>query len=360
MRRPALLLAALALLAGCGSETPIVQGGRVVGDAVTVYTSLPDPGVGTARDMVDAQKLAVQQADGKAGGLDVNFVAVDEGAIGADDPPGVAAEAAEEVIRDPQVIAVIGALRSQTAATSIPLFNAAGILHVSPGAGYAGFTTPVAPNEPERWYPSGRETFSRMIPDDREQAVALLSAARRAGGRLVRVEAEAGRFAEALVAALQEADRRDPSVRIVDRRPDAVVYAGTDVESAAGVADALAGEAPGAAIVFPDELTRAGLADRLSPAARRRAVMVSSAPEPGSTPELREFESAFEATFGRRPDPYAVQGWTAMRRVLEALDRAGNRSNLRRVVIGAYFDLPPAPAGFTAFRPRPGGNAYLR
>jgi hypothetical protein len=112
--------------------------------------------------------------------------------------------------------------------------------------------------------------------------------------------------------------------------------------------------------VFGDELTRAGLADRLAPAARRRALMVSSAPEPGSTPELRDFEAAFEEQFGRRPGPYAVLGWTGMRRVLEAIDGAGRRSNLRRAVIEAYLDLPPAPAGFTAFRPRADGPQYMR
>jgi branched-chain amino acid transport system substrate-binding protein len=349
MRRAAAALAALAVLAGCGaSEAPIMAGGRVVGDAVTVYASLPDPGEGTSRDMVDAQKLAIRQAGGQAGGLDVNFVAVDEGAIGADSPPGVAAAAAEKVIRDPQVIAVIGGLRSQTAATSIPLFNAAGILQVSPGAGYTGFTEPVAPGEPERWYPSGRETFSRLIADDRAQAEALLDVA---GGPRVRVEAEAGRFSEALVAELQAADARDPAVRLVDERPDAVIYAGSDVESAAGVAEGLARELPDATLVFPDELTRAGLADRLPRAVRRRAVLVSSAPEPGSTPELAEFEVEFEAEYGRRPGPYAALGWIAIRRVLDAIDGAEPRSNLRRVVIGAYLDLPPAPAGFTMIRP---------
>lgn len=340
-----LALAALALLAGCGSsEAPIVAGGRVVGDAVTVYASLPDPGEGAARDMTDAMKLALRDAGGQAGGLDVNFVAVDEGAIGADEPARVAAEAAEKVIRDPQVIAVIGGLRSQTAATSIPLFNAAGILQVSPGAGYAGFTAPVAPAEPERWHPSGRRTFSRLIGDDREQAEALLDAA---GGRRVVVEAEAGKFAEALVAALREADARDPSVRIVEDRPDAVIYAGSDVESAVGVAEALAREQPGATLVFGDELARAGLADLLAPAARRRAVMVSSAPEPGSTRELREFEAEFEAQYGRPPGRYAALGWAAMRRVLAAIDGAEPRSNLRRVVIEAYLELPPAQAEFT-------------
>jgi branched-chain amino acid transport system substrate-binding protein len=351
-------LAVVAALVGCGSDrSTIARGGRVVGPNLTIYSSVPQPGQGLGRDLVDAQKLAIAQAGGRAGDFGINFVSIGEGPLGVDAPRRVAAGAAEQVIRDPQVIAVIGALRSQTAATSIPLFNAAGILHVSPGAGYAGFTAPVAPGEPERWYPSGRETFFRLIGDDTEQAEALLAAA---GGPRVRVEAEAGRFSDALVEALQEAARRDPSVRIVYRRPDAVIYAGTDVASATGVAEALAREEPGATLVFPDELTRASLADRLPPAVRRRAVMVSSAPEPGSTPELMRFQREFAAEFGRRPGPYAALGWIAMRRVLDALDGAEPRANIRRAVIDAYRDLPLAPAGFTAFRPLDDGPRYVR
>jgi branched-chain amino acid transport system substrate-binding protein len=363
VRRRALLLAPLLLAAACGSaDAPVTGGGRVVGEAVTVYSSLPDPDAGIGRDMVDAQKLALQEADGKAGGLDVNFVSLDEGSPGADDPPSVAAAAAEGAIRDPQVMAVIGSLRSQAAMTSIPLLNAAGILHVSPGAGYAGFTEPIASHEPARWYPSGRDTFARMIDDDQVQAVALLVAARRAsGGERVAVEAEAGKVPEALAAALQRADAGDPRVRLVSdpARGDAVVYAGTDLESAVGVVDALAREAPRAALVLPDELTRAGIADRLGPAARRRAVLVSTAPEPGSTSELREFEAAFRSRFGRVPDPYAVLAYRAAQRVLTAIDRAGSRSNHRPAVIDAYFALPPPPKGFTAFQLRPGGPRYL-
>ena len=87
------------------------------------------------------------------------------------------------------MIAVVGAVRSDTAMTSLPLFNAAGILLVSPGAGYAGFTAPVAAGEPDRWYPSGRPTFARVIEDDTEQARALLRAA---GRGKVAIEGEVG------------------------------------------------------------------------------------------------------------------------------------------------------------------------
>ena len=346
-------LAAAAVLAGCGDRGAIEQGGRVVGPNLTVYSSLPAPARGVGRDMVDAQKLAIAQAHGRAGDFGINFFSVDEGVPGADSPRRVAGTAAEQVIRDPQVIAAIGALRSDTALTSVPLYNAAGVLQVSPGAGYPGFTDPIGPGEPERWFPSGHETFARVVGDDVEQAPALVRAARRFGDRIA-LESEAGKATEAL------ADQvRDAAPRLVTDRPDAVIYAGSDLESAAGVAESLAREHPRAGLIFPDELTRAGLAKRLPAAVRRRAVFVSSAPEPGSTPELRAFEQAFRTEFGRAPDPYAVLAYTAMRRVLEAITDAGSRARLRRVVIERYLALPPTADEFTAFRVRDGRREYL-
>ena len=315
--------------------------------------------------MVDAQKLAIEQAGGRVGKLGINFVSVDEGSPGADTPAVVAARAAEEVIRDPQVIGVVGALRSDTAMTSLPLFNAAGILLVSPGAGYPGFTEPIAPGEPADWYPSGDQTFARVVGDDIAQASVLLAAARRAGGgERVAVEAEAGKVADGLVGALRQADADNPRVRLVDdsARADAVIYAGSDLRSAAGVAESLAREAPRAALVFPDELTRAGLAERLTGAARRRAVLVSSAPEPGSTGELRGFEDAFAAAFGHRPGP--------VRRAGVAGGAARARSDPRRRArartcaassSSATWRCRPCRAASPRSAPRGGGRrAYLR
>jgi ABC-type branched-subunit amino acid transport system substrate-binding protein len=344
MRRLA-LVAAAAVLAGCGAERgAITAGGRVVGDNLTIYTSVPEPASGVGRDMVDASKLAIAQAGGEVGDFGINFVAVDEGSLGAPDPRRVPAAAAEDVIRDPQVIGVIGAVRSDAAMTSLPLFNAAGILLASPGAGYPGFTAPVAPGEPERWFPSGRDTFARVIEDDFAQADALVRAAR---GR-VAIEVEPGKVA----AELAEALRAAAGDRLVEdaRRADAVIYAGSDVQAAQRFADSFRRRAT---LVFGDELTRAGLAERIS---RRRTVFVTAAPEPGSTAELREFEAAFEEQFERAPDPYAVLAWRAATGILDAVEAAGRRGNVRPEVVRRFLARPPRPEPFRAFRSRGGSN----
>ena len=365
MRLATAVIAALALvLAGCGSSSStITRGGNVIGTTLNVYSMLPAPGEGSSRDLVDAEKLALMDAGGMAGDYKVNFISLDETG-GA----GPFAAALRDAVADPQVIAVIGPAGTPAARAAVPVLNAAGILQVTPGAGYPGFTARTGPGEPERWQPSGRRTLARLVGDDRAQAKALLDAA---GTKRVAVEQEPGAAADALVAALRAAGAHfveDPA------RARAVIYAGEDADNAVGVLDGLAREAPKARLVVPDALTRAEIAGRLSRAARRRAVLVSSAPEPASTPELRRFEARFEQQFARPPGPYAAIGYEAMRSVLAAIEAAGDDARRRQAVIDAYFAageqrgtllgdyrITPAgervPAPFTTTTRRPGDSS---
>jgi len=335
MRRGIAALAAVVLLAGCGFDKGTIEaGGRINGPNLTIYSSLPQPGRGLSRDIVDAEKLAIAEAGGKAGDFGINFVSVNEGPPGRDAPAKQVGTVTEQVIHDPQVIGVIGTLRSDTALTSVPLFNAAGILQVTLGAEYPGFDSAIAPGEPERWFPSGRKTLGRMAGNDLDQAPVLVSA-----GKRIAIESEAGKVSEALADAVRDAAGN----KLVDdpARADAIVYAGTDVRSAVGVAESLARENPRAKIVFPAELTRAGIADRLPPRVLRRAVFATNAPERDA-----EFEAAFKQQFGRTPDPSALLGYQAMQRVLQAIEAAGGRAHLRSAVADRYFQLPPVSHAF--------------
>ncbi len=372
----AALLAAVAL-AGCGASlAEINRGGRIAGTTLNVYSLLPEAGRGAGRDIVDAEKLALHEARGTAGPFAINFLSIDEGAPGGRDGAREAATALRDAVADPLVIAMIGPAGSDTGRAAVPLLNAAGILEVLPGAGYPGFTDPAGPGEPERWQPSGRTTLARLVGDDAQQARVIVRAAAEAAGRRaprITIEQEPGPAADALVAALRAAGARieeDPA------RADAFAYAGDDPENAAAVADALAEEHPRTPVVLPDALTRAGIAERLSARARARAVLVSAAPVPGSTPQLRRFEAAFTERFGRAPGPYAAIGYEAMRSVLAAIVDAGERAGTRQAVIDAYFaaaersgtvlgDYRIAPRGqlsparFTAFRVRGDRAEYL-
>jgi hypothetical protein len=146
------LLAALVLV-GCGQskDEGISGGGKVIGRTVTVYSLVNDPG-GAGRDFVEGQKLALSDAGGRAGSLAVNFTSLD---LGSDDTEQ--AEAVRRSINDPQIIAAVADANKVT----VPLFNAAGILQVTPGdLGVA--------RDPNM-LPSGRETVVSLtgsVPSD--------------------------------------------------------------------------------------------------------------------------------------------------------------------------------------------------
>jgi hypothetical protein len=216
-RRAALLLALL--LAGCGETEGIVGGGSVIGETLTVYSVLPGPDRPVVRDVVDGQRLALLQARGRAGAFKVNFASLDStgGGTTGSELPGQVASAARQAIADAQIIAVIGDLTADTASVSVPLFNSAGILHVSPGLTDPRFTTGEGgePGAPERFYPAGPRTFfpvtSRSARDQPDAAFRRAFTA--AFGRRPRAEALDGFRAmravlEAIRLAGKDANRR--------------------------------------------------------------------------------------------------------------------------------------------------------
>jgi ABC-type branched-subunit amino acid transport system substrate-binding protein len=377
VRRRALALALAAALgaAGCGSREAIRGGGITVGPTLTVYSSLPTPARGSAHDIVDGEKLALAEIHGRLGRWTINFSSLDEAGGDAGERATAAAEAARTAMADTQTAAVIGTLDSAGARASIPLLNAAGFLHISLGAGYDGFTRPVAPDEPERFFPAGGRTFARLVGDDRAQARALVRAA---GSRRIVVEAEGGDDAAALASEVRGAVAAARAKVVAEPgRDGAVIYVGEDPVAAASVAESVTSETRGARVVLPDEVVRAGVEGRLSGPTARRTVLVSRAPEPGSTPALRAFEASFERTFGRRPGPYAALGHAAMQTVLDALAQAADekRAGERRRVLALFFSGRPretvvgpltvlgsgevSPARFSAFRVSGGRREYV-
>jgi len=152
----AAILSAL-VLAGCGAskdEGGISGGGKVIGRTVTVYSLTSDAG-GSGRDFVDAEKLALADAGGRAGALSVNFTSLD---LGGPDQEAQAA-AARRAISDPQIIAAI----VDATTVTVPLFNAAGILQVATSG------DPALAGDPQA-LPSGKRTVgsapSTPVPAD--------------------------------------------------------------------------------------------------------------------------------------------------------------------------------------------------
>ena len=84
---------------------------------------------------------------------------------------------ARKAAQDTSTIAYLGEFNSGASAISIPILNEAGILQISPSNTYVGLTRSEGADkgEPDKYYPSGKRTFGRVVPADHIQAAAQVT-----------------------------------------------------------------------------------------------------------------------------------------------------------------------------------------
>jgi branched-chain amino acid transport system substrate-binding protein len=185
---PYLAAVALALALGAcgGSSQTALSGPAMPGSTLTIYSSLPLQGAtsGQAEGIVNGAKLALQDAGLKVGNYTIKYASLDDStaATGATNNAAVARNA-QRAGSDPTTIAYIGEFNSGATEISLPILNRAGIAQISPSNTYVGLTTNKPgslPGEPEKFYPSGKRTFARIVPADDVQGAALAIAAKQA------------------------------------------------------------------------------------------------------------------------------------------------------------------------------------
>jgi branched-chain amino acid transport system substrate-binding protein len=350
-----LSLCALALTA-CGAKN---ERARVHGDTLTVYASMPRQGP-TARmadAVADGARLALTDARGHAGGKRIRLVELDSSRPeGETWDPSVVQENAKRAADDPTAIAYIGELDEGASAISVPVTNDAGILQVSPGDGFTGLTriepgTSVA-TSPERYYPSGRRNFLRLVPSDYLQAGVLAGWARARGARRIATVQDERLFGRDLAAQTRYVASRRLGMTVVDG-----IEAGNDPTAYPQLARKLAGEDPDAVIFtgLGDAPAGALLAalERALPGVPLYAGsgFTTATPQPSGVTALSAVKPALAASaYGPRARrllarlarqrgapvaPEALYGYEAMRVVLDALDAAAPASDDRAAVVRA-------------------------
>src|SRR5205807_6257324 len=88
---------------------------------------------------------------------------------------GKGAQDARTAVQNKNTIGYIGEYNSGISKVTIPILNKAGIAQVSPANTYVGLTSNAAgaePGEPQKYYPTGKRTYVRVVPKDTVQAAA--------------------------------------------------------------------------------------------------------------------------------------------------------------------------------------------
>jgi branched-chain amino acid transport system substrate-binding protein len=351
-------------VAGCGGDdkTPPAVGAGGRPSSLTIYSSLPLQGeTRTQADAVlNGEKLALAKAGGRAGEFTVKFVSLDDTRpqTGRWNPDTVSANA-RKAAQDQSAIAYIGEFDSSASAISLPVLNQAGILQISPGNTSIGLTRSRGADkgEPDKYYPSGKRTYGRVIPADHIQAAAQAAFQRDEGCTRLYLLNDKSVYGTGLAGTVQRdatadgmqvlgndgidanrAEYRTVAAKVASAGADCVFFGGTAASNAARVWADVHAASPTAKLFGPNGVAQASFVARLDPSAQKVTFLTTpTLPRRLYPPAAQKVLADYEAAFGKTPDPYALYGYEAMSVALLAIEKAGDRGNDKQAVIDEFF-----------------------
>jgi branched-chain amino acid transport system substrate-binding protein len=372
-----LVLGAALVIAACGSSgsssstsSAASSGGSSSsssGKTIDIYSSLPLQGASTAQTdpLVNGMKLALSQAGGKAGQFTVNYQSLDDStaAAGKWDPSQCAANA-RKVASDPKAVAYLGEFNSGCSEVSIPILNQAGVPQISPANTYVGLTTNLpgsAPGEPQKYYPTGKRTYLRIVPIDSIQAAADLEAMKAAGCTKVAVANDKEAYGAGLATLLElekgfygvtivsntGIDPTAPNFRsyaatIKGQGADCFEFAGIVSNGGVQITKDVNAALPTAKIFGPDGMCTStwtnakmgGVPASIDPLIQCTVATQDLAAYPGG----KDFLAAYKAKYGvANPDPYSIYGYEDMKLTLDTIAGLGANGNNKADVLKALF-----------------------
>jgi branched-chain amino acid transport system substrate-binding protein len=351
------LVGALAMGVGaCGGDDDEGGGGggESGGKTLTVYSSLPLQGASRPQTtaLVNGIKLALEQAGGKAGDLTVKYQSLDDSTAQAGSWTPEATQAnARKVAQDDSAAVYIGEFNSGASAVSIPILNEAGVPQISPANTYVGLTSDEPgsePGEPEKFYPTGQRTYTRIVPKDTIQAAALATVMKEDGCTNVQLANDKEVYGAGLAKNIQSSaegqgltvisneaiDKNQPNYRALASKAngagaDCFIYSGITANNAVQLYKDFSAAIPDAKLYGPDGVAESGFADPKeggipNDVASKVKVTVATLSPDEYPPEGQEFFDQFEKKYGEpNPDPYSIYGYEAMRLALDAIARSG-------------------------------------
>ena len=328
---------------------------------VRIYSSLPEHGGSGAQALAIERgaRMALRDAGGRVGKHPVSYRTLDDSlkSTGAADE-GRGAENARRAADDDHTIGYIGQYNSGISKVTIPILNKAGIAQVSPSNTFVGLTTRApghAPGEPGKYYPTGRRTYARILPNDSVQAAALATAARGSGCASVHVFNSGTRYSRGMSTTFAETARANglKVAKVVSYDPEAHDYKSLaskvkapcvlqtgEVEMHGGrlLKDVHAAH-PKVRLYGSDAVCLNSSFGIPRSIARRYRCTIATLGRSGFGPAGRRFFDRYQKRYHDRSDPYAIYGYESMALLLSSARRAlGPAGKLKRGrVVAALF-----------------------
>jgi branched-chain amino acid transport system substrate-binding protein len=337
---------------------------------LTIYSSLPLQG--GSRDNALAvnrgARIALEEKGGKVGNFTVKFEELDDSTASAGkwEPNQVNANASKAT-SDKTTIAYMGEFNSGASALSIPTTNRAGILQVSPANTAVGLTSsdPGADaGEPDKYYPTKKRTYGRVVPRDTVQAAAQVTIWKENGCKKVYIVNDKEVYGEGLAKSAEQAAQQQGGVEIVANEgydPKAGNYRSLAGKINSSGADCFFGSiivdnngvqlftdvaegAPNIKLFGPDGVAEEAFTgkDGISDDVAKRTLVTVATLDPDDYPPAGKefFDKYVQETGDKTPAPYAIYGYETMSIILDSIQRAADQGGgkvSRQSVIDAFF-----------------------
>ena len=390
-----LAVAALAMGLGLGACGDDDGGGgeQTAGETpetLKIYSSLPLQGAARTQAVaaVNGAKLALKQAGGKAGKFPIEYESLDDSTAQAGGwEPGATSANALKAASDESAIGYIGEFNSGATAVSLPILNEAGVAQVSPGNTAVGITSDdpgATPGEPDKYYPTGKRTYARVLPKDTYQGAALASLAKEQncasayilndkevyGAGLAKNVELAAKTVGLEIKGNDGIDKNAANYRSLGQKVKAtgaqcLIYSGITANNAVQIFKDMAVALPDAPLLGPEGVGETGFFDPeeggLPPEVADRVLITIPGVAPEEYPPAgKEFLAAYSAEYGEKnPDRYAVYGYETMSLLLDAIKRAGDNGNDRAAVVDALMSTKDREGVFGTYSIDENGDITL-
>jgi branched-chain amino acid transport system substrate-binding protein len=369
------LAAGVAACGSSGGSSSSTAASSSGGKTLTIYSSLPLQGASRTNSeaLVNGIKLALAQNNNKAGQFSITYKSLDDSTAQAGKwDPGQTSSDARQAAQDKSTILYIGEFNSGASAISIPILNRAGIGQISPANTAVGLTSNAAgatPGEPEKYYPTGKRTYVRVVPKDTVQGAAVATVMQSDGckkpyilnDKEVYGQGLATNASDSLKAAgiptlgndgwdSKAANYRSVASKLAGKGVDCVFMSGIVDNNGVQLTKDLAAGIPNAKLYSPDGFCESGWVSPkeggvpTSLDSRLQCTVATLSPD-SYPPEGKKFFSTYEAKYGKgNLNPYAIYGYAAMSLALDAIKRAGAQGNSRQDVINQLFATKNLPS----------------
>jgi len=349
---------------GSGNSSTSSGGGSGGRTSLTIYSSLPLQGDSRPQstDVVNGEKLALEEAGGKVGKFTIKYVSLDDATAAAGKwDPGQTSADARKAAQDPSTIVYLGEFNSGASAISIPILNEANVLQISPSNTYVGLTRSEGADkgEPDKYYPAGKRTFGRVVPADHIQAAAQVTYQKDQGckktyilndkevyGKGIAVQVQNIAKAQGLAIAgndgidTKAANFRSLATKIKSSGADCMFFGGITQNKGVQVFKDVNAANPTMKLFGPDGVAESAFSTKLGSSVEKHTYVTNPTLDPKLyPPAAQDFFAKFKQKFGNDPQPYAIYGYEAMKVALLAIQNAGDKGNDKQAVIDAFFKI---------------------